>query len=159
MKARRLPLYLLVAGCVIWVAGCAKPHGMAGSPPPRELSLMLRMIANDNRLTCFEISKKGELFYAGGHDALFGHTHIVGPLTAGQRQQVWKIITDNHLLEAPSAAMFAKGEKVTYQLMIDTGEGRRTLRALDEQVPGLKELQDLLMGYQAAVRYNPHELE
>ncbi len=159
MHLKHLAANFLLVACLVMLPACAKPHGLAGSPPPRQLSLMLRMFTNDNRLTCFEITKKGELFYAGGHDALFGKTSIVCPLKPEQMQQIWKIITDNHLLEAPSASMFDKGEKLTYQLMIDTGSGRRTLRALDDQVPGLKDLQDLLMSYQTAVRYNSHEME
>ena len=63
------------------------------------------------------------------------------------------VITTYRLLEAGHSGLFAKAAKVTYDLSLDTSAGKHTVRNIDDQVPGLKELHDLLFSYQAAERY------
>ncbi|MCX5659319.1 MAG: hypothetical protein NTW19_06295 [Planctomycetota bacterium] len=141
-----------VALAALATPGCASIPSEPGSPAPPRLSLSFRAARTDGKLTYFEIAKDGQLSFAGGRDAMHGSAQPVVILAPEQRQAVWDIITRNRLLDA-KGTFLAKATTVTYDLTIDPGSGRHTLRSIDEETPGLAELQKTLFEYQAKVRY------
>lgn len=122
------------------------------TPRPAQLRVSIYSIAKDSRYTYVEINRKGELLYNGGRQATQRTGTLVTRLDDAQLDAVWDIISRYKLTEAPNTT-FAKAEKVSYEVSINTGGVTRSFRAIDDRVPGVKQLNDLLFDYQADVRY------
>lgn len=134
------------------MTACASVPTEPGSPAPAKLKLTFRAARTDGRVTYFEILKDGQLAFGGGQEAVHSSAAPVAPLKPEQRQAIWDIITRHRLLEA-GGKFLAKAKNVTYDVTIDAGSTRHSLRAVDDEVPGLAELHQTLFDYQAAVRY------
>jgi hypothetical protein len=133
------------------LAACESPPKAGGVP---EFSLKLRSASpTRHRYTYFELSRDGQLRYGGGRDAAQRITEPVTTLTAEQRREVWEIITDHHLMDAPSSP-FEKPQEVAYEVEIKQGMIGKSFRALDDEMPGVTELHDYLFRIQAEKRYN-----
>ena len=153
-----------LSACLLLMAihGCAStpatettqdaPGAYQPSARPTQLKVSIYSIAKDSRYTYLEINRKGELLYNGGRQATQRTGTPVTQLDSDQLDAVWDIICRYKLTEAPSTT-FAKAEKVSYEVSINTGGVTRSFRAIDDRVPGVKQLNDLLFDYQAVVRY------
>lgn len=122
------------------------------TPRPAQLRVSIYSIAKDSRYTYLEINRKGELLYNGGRQATQRTGKPVTTLDDAQLDAVWDVICRYNLTEAPNTT-FAKAERVSYEVTINTGGVTHSFRTIDDRVPGVKQLNDLLFDYQADVRY------
>jgi len=150
---------LALATLAIFAMGCATTNTSGAKPIPEKLSLDLRAATTDGRFTYFELASDGELKFGGGRAAALRKAARAAMLTPEQRDAIWQIITRHDLLHAKNSKMFAKAEKVTYDLNISTGGPNRSLRTIDDDVPGLKELHDHLFNLQANARYDINAIQ
>jgi len=148
---RFAPIFF-VAALTAFFAGCKAPPAESGSPVPQGLSLTLRGDTVDGRHTYFELKSDGAFSYGGGRAGVLNNATPVSTLTAAQRQEIWNVITGYHLFEAKSFP-FASSERVSFRVKLRRNGSTHEFRAIDDKVPGVQELHDLLFKYQAAVRY------
>lgn len=144
-------LMLMLVSCASQSAGPADSKG-------RRIDLELKTQMSDHRYTYFEI-KRGMLNYGGGRDGAQMEAAPVLQLSTEQLDAIWAIIDRYDLMNAKGSFM-GKGETATYDLTLNDGRMlSQTIHAIDDKVPGLKELHQLLFDYQANVRYRIPELE
>jgi hypothetical protein len=148
MVNRRAAL-LMMALAVALMGGC---QSAAKLPPHRGLSLKLYCRGDANRQTYLELDKGGKLAFGGGRDAAQRVANPVMTLSDAQSQAVYDVIQRHDLLHA-KGALFDKAQHTTYELDLRVDGKQRSLRAVDDQVPGLRELNDLLFDMQARERY------
>ena len=150
--------FVTLAMLAAFAIGCATTTNNAAKsseakPRPQKLSLDLRAGTTDGRYTYFEVTDDGELKFGGGRAGAMRKAARVAVLTPEQRDAIWQIIAKHDLIHAKNSKMFARAEKVTYDLDISTGGPNHSLRAIDDEVPAVKELHDHLFDLQANVRY------
>ncbi|MCE9589259.1 MAG: hypothetical protein K8S99_01905 [Planctomycetes bacterium] len=139
--------------------GCASTPTMQDEPTtagpaarPARLSVELYTAWKDHRYTYIKLTDKGVLGYTGGRDATQRVFKPITTLSDAQLDAVWAVIRKYNLTEAKDT-MFGTAERVTYQASISTGGLGHNFRTTDDKVPGVKELHDLLFGYQADVQF------
>jgi hypothetical protein len=154
----------LQSGVVVLVmlCGCGTSKQLTADAVPEPFELSLRMWTTDGRAAYYEVKRDGMLRFSGGK-AAWGRTAVdVGPLSEAQRLGLWQVIHRHRLLDA-DGSWLAKGEQVTYSVNLTAGGAVRSYQAGDEAVPGTKQLNDLLFGYQSQMRYGqvlrPIEIE
>lgn len=155
----RVFLLAILAAAIITLGGCESiPTSADGAPA---FALKLRRATNDGKYTAFEIKRDGAFSFGGGREASRGDSKPIGKLTDQQRKRVWELVTSYKLDKAKSGAMFTTPKSVTYDFA--TGSQGiipgRDIRVYDDDVPGMKELHDLLYDYQAAIRFNVPALQ
>ncbi len=133
-------------------SGCASQTVAPGEVP--DITLTLRCTAKGGRLTYFELKPDGSLGYGGGRLALHRVTEPALTLSSEQRRAVWEIIREHDLLNAEGTGLFAGGAANTfYELNLRAAGTSNSLHAIDDAVPGVKELHDALFKMQADARY------
>lgn len=138
------------------LVGCGATPATLDSPtPPEHLSLQLHMAAKDHKYTYFELDRNGELRFGGGRLGMIRGARPVTTLSAEQVQAIWDVIRRNKLLQA-EGEFIPDVEHVKWEMLIRTNQHSlgRTVRTSDNNVPGIKELHDLLFKFQADVRYS-----
>lgn len=141
----------LVALVLMMMVGCASTGGGPRGVAPKDFTLEMSMRGTGNRFTWFELGKDNVLGFAGGQSAKFRDALFEMTLTADQVDAAWELIRDEGLLTARST----KGEMTDaeYRLKI-RGGGGNSIRTIDDSVPGVVKLHDLLFSYQAEERYD-----
>lgn len=143
--------------------GCTSTAVVESPTPPEYFTLELHMATSTRKFTFFKIDKDGEFAFGGGKRALVRGSLPVTTLTPEQRQAVWDIIRKHDLLNASGGSNSAPqqeqgndGELVKWELLIRTNQFSlgRTLRAENDEVPGIKELHTLLFKIQADLRFS-----
>lgn len=132
------------------LAGCSTQLDQDAPLPPR-LSIKLHTATVDQRVTYFDLKRDGQLYFAGGSDAVYYRAKPIRTLTEAQREALWRIIVKHQLLAAKNQ-LFDKAERVTYRVDIGTGGLNRSYKSIDDAAPGLRELHDALFKLQAEVR-------
>lgn len=152
------PVALLIALLLAWagVAGCSSSPSnkaaVAAGGAKRSLTLWAR--TTTQKFTYFELDAAGQLRYAGGRDAMWRKAQPVVTLNREQLEQVWGIV-EKHKLADGENTPFADAKQVKYELSLNTGGlFDRTINCVDDAVPGVKELHDLLFKLQGDVRYD-----
>lgn len=134
------------------MSACSSQTVAPGNVP--EFSLTLRCTTKGGRLTYFELKPDGSLGYGGGRFAQQRITEPALTLSSEQRRAVWQIIQKHDLLHAEGSGLFAGGAANTkYELTLRAAGRSNSLHAIDEQVPGIRELHDALFKMQADARY------
>ncbi len=153
MKRCVLILAFVLSGCAAG-GGSATPQAVdlivPGVPSPLEIEL--RALSKDGRSTYYKLHRDGTLEFGGGGDAIVRASKPCGTVTAAQAQQLWAIVQNRKLLDA-KGRMFAKSEKVSYEARFRAGEVSAGYSTVDQEVPGLDELDAALFKMQAAMRY------
>ena len=127
---------------VMVLAGCASEPLDVNQPQPWDLKLYC---ATANRkYTYFEINPAGMLSYGGGRSANLRNAEPVVQLTDDQRQQIWRIIVEENLLDAQQPAPWTSDawesvRKQQYDLSLRVGHRLQSLRCIDDQ-PGEPEI-------------------
>ena len=154
----------LQSGVIVAVMlyGCGTSKELTADAVPEPFELSLRMWTTDGRAAYYEVKRDGMLRFSGGK-AAWGRTAAdVGQLSDAQRLKLWRLIHRYRLLDA-DGSWLAKGERVTYAVNLIAGGAVKSYQAGDEAVPGTKELNDLLFGFQSQMRYGqvlrPIEME
>lgn len=157
MRTRMLMLHLGLV--MIAFMGCTQQPLDVNRPQPWELTLY-RATA-DRRYTYFEIDRKGMLHFGGGKNANLRIVEPIVQLNDEQRQQLWRIIVEEQLLDARqavpwSAEAWREVRKQQYDLSMTVGNRIRSLRCIDDQPAsgGLHRLHDALYQIQTQVRYS-----
>jgi hypothetical protein len=142
----------IAAIAIMVVAGCSGgPPAKLPAEAPSDYALTLfTAFPAALKYTWFELTKTGELRYAGGRGATSREGEPVAVLTPQQRRQVWDILKRGRLDEAPAGPLFPKGSDVTYDFTLNTGGPDRIVRAADNEQPALRELHDFLFDIQKA---------
>ncbi len=146
--SRTHPLILSLA--LLLVAGCTQPTIEATPYPPDRMSLTLFTTTSTHQITYFELTRAGELRYAGGADATGRQGIPVATLTPQQRQDIWDIMIQGRLHEAPAGPLFPQASQVNYDFTLNTGGIDHIVRAADNELPALRTLHDYLFQIQAA---------
>jgi hypothetical protein len=137
---------------LLFISACTPQTVAPGSVP--EFSLSLRCSAKGGRLTYFELAPDGALGYGGGRFAQQRVTEPALTLSSEQRRAVWTIIQKHDLLHAEGSGLFAGGAANTnYELTLQAAGRSNSLHAIDDALPGVKELHDALFKMQADARY------
>lgn len=136
------------------LAGCSNPTITASKEVPADFSLTLFTTTTTQRVTYFEITRASELRYDGGMSATGREGKPVVTLNATQRQEIWDILMNGKLHEAPAGPLFPKAKSVYYDFTFNTGGLDHIVRAIDDEQPALKTLHDYLFKIQAAVRFS-----
>lgn len=147
------PLASLVLAVTL-TAGCSNPTIQATKQVPQSFSLTLFTRTTNQRLTYFEITRAGELRYDGGLSATGREGKPVVTLTPIQRQEIWDILMNGKLHEAPAGPLFPTAKRVYYDFTFNTGGLDHIVRAIDDEQPALQTLHDYLFKIQAAVRFS-----
>ena len=144
----RMTFGLLNSLAVPMLVGCAT------APVDSDVSLRLSLRARttDRRSSYFELSGDGQLAFAGGRHAMIGSARPVTTLTVDQLQQVRDIVAHHRLFEARRHPT-GQPKRVTYELALRTKGHRRRIRCVDDDVPGVESLHQLLFQIQADARY------
>ena len=77
--------------------------------------------------------------------------NIANPTTGCQK--LLDIVDRYQLTQAKGAGMFSAGSKTTYHLAIHTADGTHRFTALDEEVPGVRELYEAIFNLYTARMY------
>jgi hypothetical protein len=156
MDARKFyglwPILFALIAALSALAGCGNTSGKplpAEAPPDYSLTLYTAT-PGALKFTWFELTKTGELRYAGGLDASNRQGKPVAVLTPQQRQAAWDIIVRGKLGEAGAGPLFPKADDVSYDFTLNTGGPDRIVRAADDEQPALRELHDFLFNVQKA---------
>lgn len=139
-----------VAGVVGCAGGGTEMNIIEGVPAPFELTLQSSSV--DGRHVYYEVGGDGAFGFGGGRDAVLRMAKDVGVLNGEQMRAVWGAIQEGGLLDAEGRA-FAKRERVKYSVSIRAGDVRHRFDDVDDAAPGVESLEELLFGYQAAMRY------
>jgi hypothetical protein len=141
-----LALILLATG----LSGCTA----AAKSPAEQLTVNVGLTSTDRRAVYFELTAKGELLYAVGPNASpDAQLRSAGMLTLPERQKLLDIVDRYQLTQAKGAGIFSSGSKTTYRLAIHTADGTHRFTALDEEVPGVRELYDAIFNLYTARMY------
>jgi hypothetical protein len=156
MSACLLILLLALPG----LAGCrsASTVEYSASVVPEDFSLSIYRRLTDGRHTYLTLSPEGELSYGPGRAALSRVATPVLTLSPAQRQQVWALIVNHHLLQTPDQG-YKTAHQVAYEVTIDTSKSLSpvSFHVVDESVPpALARLQDKLFKWQANVSYKAY---
>ena len=137
---------------LVFISACTPQTVAPGSVP--EFTLTLRCTTKGGRLTYFELKPDGSLGYGGGRFAQQRITEPALTLSSEQRREVWQIIEKHDLLSAEGSGLFAGGAASTsYELTLRASGRSNSIHAIDDAVPGVKELHDALFKMQADARY------
>lgn len=130
--------------------------GCASGPETCDPSfkLTLRRTTTDRRFTYFELAKNGELAFGGGRNAVRRVAEPVIILSAQQLQQVRQVLIQHRIFDTPKPSS-AKPNNVSYELDVSAAGRRRRIRCVDEQIPAIGTLHQLLFQIQADLRYRP----
>lgn len=142
---------LLLSG-LICLAGCALSGSADQSQDGCDLRIVLSAKSLDLRYTYFILEKDGQLLFGGGRDAAHRIAHPVTVLSPAQKDELRQIIDEHHLL-ADERIVRQDPQQIRYEAKIAGGGLRRSIRCVDDQVPGVKALHDKLFQFQAQVRY------
>jgi hypothetical protein len=93
---RRLAIVVAVAALLCGPPGCASGRGAPGSGGD---TLELFISAEENRVVLYRVDDDGTLHFGGGLDAMNGNVTWSGPLTEGEREQLWAMVRDFGWLE------------------------------------------------------------
>lgn len=137
------------------LAGCASDGGNPSTGDARKLKLELSSRSRDSRYTYFELTRTGELRFAGGRNALTHTGSPVGAITPEERRRLWDIIDRHDLTHAPGKVLPPDFEKTRYELNLNG----RTIYAADDQLPGVVELHDALFQMQADRQYRIQKVQ
>ncbi len=133
--------------------------GSAGDAASPRRSLTLWSRTTTQKYTYFQLKADGQLLYAGGRDAMWRDAKPVVKLTRPQQEQVWSVVEKHKLVDAPNT-LFPSAKTVQYELSLNTGGFLgTTINCVDDMVPGMKELHDLLFKLQGDVRYDHPALQ
>ncbi len=144
------PLLLLCE--LICVAGCASSEPVGQYHDGSDLRITLLAKSLGRRYTYFKLEKDDQLLFGGGRDAVQHIARPVTVLTPAQKEQIWQIINEHHLLVDRHIER-QEPQRVSYQAKLAEGERRWSFRCVDDQVPGVKALHDKLFQFQAQIRY------
>jgi hypothetical protein len=145
-----------VAVMLLLFAGCSSTPTRSFDAPgvPGDLAVTIDMATKDQQFTSMQLTPSGELWFAGGTAARYGGTHqLATTLNAEQLRAVWQVIQQHNLLNA-AGEWFPDEQRVAWTVKL-TGDGRNNrFKTVDDRVPGVSQLQELLFNYQATVRYD-----
>lgn len=137
------------------LSACSGPAIEASDTPPETFALSLYTRTATQRLTYFEITRSGDLYYAGGRAALQREGELVTKITPQQKQEIWSILIQGKLHEAGAGPLFPEARDTNYDLAFNTGGFDHIVRSVDNDLPALKTLHDYLFKIQATLRYDP----
>ncbi len=150
-------LLLITAGC-----GGVKVDQLDRDTPPAMLALEFHVDTTDGRSSLFKLDDDRVFYFGGGMTARYGTAQKIDKLTDQQARAIWQLIVDHGLMTA-KGTFLGKPQRVRYVLRLNTSVGNHDLHAVDDEVAGLDELNQLLFGYQADLRYGevlrPIEIE
>lgn len=150
-------LLLGVTGC-----GGVKVDQLDRDAVPAVMALEFNVDTTDGRSSLFRVDDEGVFYFGGGMTARYGATQEVARLTEDQRRAIWQLVVDRDLMAA-RGTFLGKPQRVRYILRLNTSAGNHDFHAIDDEVAGLDELNKLLFGYQADLRYGevlrPIEIE
>lgn len=107
----------------------------------------------DQRQVYYVLESDGLFNFGGGRDAGIKTAYPDGHITDVQRRELWQIIVDHKLLQAKGSFM-AKRERVAYDLRIRTGSQTHHFNTVDDNVPGLEELEAAMFAMHLAMTYD-----
>ncbi len=145
--------YCLVIVSIIGCSGSpTKTESHApGSPPPLTIKIQARF--TDFRYTYLELAPDGELRFGGGKDAALKKSQPVGTITEEQRAALWDLINENHLFDA-KGSFFKDAERVRWDVSLASGWRKKSFECVDDDVPGVEALHDMLFDLQATMQYS-----
>lgn len=153
IRATLLTAILIV---IVITTGCGGANTAALSldrdSPPQRLRLELYVHLADGRNAYFRLDDARTLHYGGGADARGGGSQPAGTLSDEQLATLWRTIVDGELLTA-RGSFFGEPQRVRFRGSLSTSHGNNHLNGVDDQVPGLTTLSQLLTAYQAELRY------
>ena len=145
---RLTPCFALLLAAA-FLPACASPSGAAA----RQLTVSIGVTSPAHPARYLEITPAGELLAAAPADNGLPETKTVGVLKLAQRQQLLDIVNKYNLMQAPGDPALSSGPEATYQVTIHTAQGTHRLTAVDDHVPGVPELYDAVVAFDAALRY------
>jgi hypothetical protein len=149
----RTAIALLMMFVMLAVMSACSSHTVGPGEVP-DIALTLRCTTKGGRLTYFELKPDGSLGYGGGRFAQQRVTEPALTLSSEQCREVWQIIQKHDLLHAEGSGLFAGGAANTnYELTLQAAGRSNSLHAIDDALPGVKELHDALFKMQADARY------
>lgn len=150
LDSRQIWFWLLAAIVSGGLAGCAS------GPQTCDVSFKLTLYrtTTDRRFTYFELAKNGELAFGGGQNAVRRVAEPVITLSAQQLQKVRQVLIQHRIFDTPKPSL-AKPSNVSYELDVSSADRRRRIRCVDEQIPAIRTLHQLLFQIQADQRYRP----
>ncbi len=137
------------------LSSCSGPAIKASDTPPETFALSLYTRTVTQRLTYFEITRAGELRYAGGLSAMRREGERVATITPQQKREIWNILIQGKIHEAGAGPLFPEAGDVNYDLALNTGGFDHLVRSVDDELPAMKTLHDYLFKIQANLRYDP----
>ncbi|QNN24490.1 hypothetical protein HED60_20180 [Planctomycetales bacterium ZRK34] len=139
----------------VMLAGCAGSQPVSDEGPyPTPLTIEYRSLSKDRRYVYYRLDADGMLNFGGGRDAGIREASPAGKLTDAQRAELWHIIQQHQLMSATGSGAFSDYEKARYEVKLRAGTQQNAFNAVDDQVPGLKALDEALFNMQAAMRYD-----
>ena len=144
--------FILIGLVALTTAGCVLgPPTIDGDrlvqPYPFELRVFLAR--KSGQAARYRLDRTGEFHFAGGADALVSNLEAVGKLNDKQRMQLWHLVMDHQLLDAPGV-LLVRPQKVRFNVEITAGHAKHAFNTIDDRVPGLDELVVLLADFRKA---------
>jgi hypothetical protein len=150
---RHLPLRGIagVTVALFCLGGCQAVRRGDATTLPEPFAIELYKRTADRRYTYYEV-EEDSLRFGGGRSARQRAARRVDELTHAELMELWTLVRDHDLLEQ-SGPLFGEGERRTYEVKLRAGGDHASYRAIDEEVPGLAELEERLFEMQAERRY------
>ncbi len=150
---KRVAAGLIACLVAAWLAGCGARQPLAADRLPEPFELSLYTKTTDGRSMYYELKRDGAMHYGGGRDANIRLAFPIGQTDLSQRLLVWRHLHEYELLHA-DGVFLPDPNDVQYELDLRAGSRRHAFKCVDDRVPGMAGLNDVLFTIQQDLRYN-----